>query len=89
MNVIKAKYRIKQGVQMTVSDTVLKDVMSLKPFEKAELIEKLISSLDLPDKGIDELWAKESEGRIDAYDQGRIKAVPLEDVLRKYRTNDV
>lgn len=74
---------------MTVSDTVLKDVMSLKPFEKAELIEKLISSLDLPDKGIDELWAKESEDRIDAYDQGRIKAVPLEDVLRKYRTNDV
>lgn len=74
---------------MTVSDTVLKDVMSLKPFEKAELIEKLISSLDLPDKGVDELWAKESEDRIDAYDQGRIKAVPLEDVLRKYRTNDV
>jgi len=74
---------------MTVSDTVLKDVMSLKPFEKAELIEKLISSLDLPDKGIDELWAKESEDRIDAYDQRRIKAVPLEDVLRKYRTNDV
>jgi len=67
---------------MTVSDTVLKDVMSLKPFEKAELIEKLISSLDLPDKGIDELWSKESEDRIDAYDQGRIKAVPLEDVLR-------
>jgi len=74
---------------MTVSDTVLKGVMSLKPFEKAELIEKLISSLDLPDKGIDELWAKESEDRIDAYDQGRIKAVPLEDVLRKYRTDDL
>jgi putative addiction module component (TIGR02574 family) len=74
---------------MTVSDTVLKGAMSLKPFEKAELIEKLISSLDLPDKGIDELWSKESEDRIDAYDQGRIKAVPLEDVLRKYRTNDL
>jgi len=74
---------------MTVSDTVLKDVMSLKPFEKAELIEKLISSLDLPDKGVDELWVKESEDRIDAYDQGRIIAGPLEDVLRKYRTNDV
>jgi hypothetical protein len=46
----------------------------------------LLSSLDKSDKEIDELWAKEAEDRIDAFDQGKIKVVPsLEKVLQKYR----
>lgn len=69
---------------MTTSSNILKDALMLSPFEKAQLIDKLISSLDKPDKEVDLLWAKEVEGRIDAYDQGKIKAVPLEKVLRKY-----
>lgn len=53
----------------------------LKPSEKAQLIDKLISTLDKSDKEIDELWAKEAEDRIDAYDQGKIKRISLEKVL--------
>jgi hypothetical protein len=34
---------------------------------------------------IDELWVKEAEDRIDAYEQGKIKAIALEKVLQKYR----
>ena len=30
-------------------------------------------------------WAKEVEDRIDAYDQGEIKAVTLKEVLEKYK----
>jgi hypothetical protein len=33
----------------------------------------------------DKLWAGEAEDRLDAYDQGRIKAISLESVLQKYR----
>ena len=58
---------------------------TLKPSEIAQLIDKLISSLDKSDKEIDELWAREAEDRIDAYDQGKIKAISLEKVLQKYR----
>jgi hypothetical protein len=50
-----------------------------------KLIEKLICRFDKPDKEIDELWAKEAEDRIDAYDQGKLKAISLEKVLQKYR----
>ncbi|MCF8084416.1 MAG: addiction module protein [Deltaproteobacteria bacterium] len=32
---------------------------------------------------MDELWAKEAEDRIDAYDQGKIKAISLENILEK------
>jgi hypothetical protein len=49
------------------------------------LIDNLLSCLDKPDKDIDELWAKEAEGRIDAYEKGKIKAVTLERVLKKYK----
>jgi len=70
---------------MTATDNVFKEALTLKPSEKAQLIDKLISSLDKPDREIDELWAKEAEDRIDAYDQGKLKAVSLEKVLQKYR----
>jgi len=49
------------------------------------LVEKLLHSLDEPDKEIDKLWAKKVENRIDAYTQGKIKAVSLEEVLSKYK----
>jgi hypothetical protein len=49
------------------------------------LIDELISSLDLPDKKLDALGAKEAEDRINAYEQGKIKAVTLEKVLEKYK----
>jgi len=70
---------------MTTTDNILKEALTLSPSEKAQLIDKLISTLDKSDKEIDELWAGEAENRIDAYDQGKIKAISLEKVLQKYR----
>lgn len=69
---------------MTNTESIFKEALSLSPSEKAQLIDKLISTLDRPDKEIDELWSKEAEDRIDAYDQGKIKAISLEKVLQKY-----
>jgi putative addiction module component (TIGR02574 family) len=70
---------------MTITENILEEASKLTPIEKAQLIDKLISNLDKPDKEIDELWATEAEDRLDAYDQGRIKAISLERVLQKYR----
>ena len=70
---------------MDVTNNILKEALILKPSQKAELIDKLLSAFDKPDREIDELWAKEAEDRIDAYDREKIKAVPLEKVLEKYK----
>jgi len=70
---------------MADPNEVLKEALALEPAQKAELIDKLLLSLDKPDKDIDELWAKEAESRIDAYEKGKIKAITLEEVLEKYR----
>ncbi|MBN2383493.1 addiction module protein [bacterium] len=70
---------------MPKTEDIFKEALSLSPYDKAQLIDILISTLDKSDKEIDELWSKEAEDRIDAYDQGQIKAISLEKVLQKYR----
>jgi putative addiction module component (TIGR02574 family) len=70
---------------MAASKEILKEALNLTPVEKAELIDKLLYSLDKPDKELDKLWVEEAEDRIDAYDQGKIKALTIQEVLEKYR----
>jgi putative addiction module component (TIGR02574 family) len=70
---------------MTAPNKILQEALTLKPTEKAELIDKLLFSLDNPDAEIEELWAREAESRIDAFERGEIKAVTLEKILEKYR----
>ena len=67
---------------MTIPNEILKETLTLPPSQKVELIDKLLSSLDEPDKEIEKLWAKEAESRIDAYEQGKIKAITLKEVLK-------
>ena len=63
-------------------EKLLSEALELPPVERAELIEKLLSSFEFPSrKTIDALWANEAESRIDAYDKGEIGAVPAKDVF--------
>ncbi len=78
-------YKNRKELGMDVANNILKGALTLKPSQKAKLIDRLLSDLDKPDREIDELWAKEAENRIDAYDRGNIKSVPLEKVLEKYK----
>ena len=48
-------------------------------------MDDILASLDEPDPNIDKSWAKEAEDRLAAYRRGEIKAIPLEQVLAKYR----
>jgi putative addiction module component (TIGR02574 family) len=62
-----------------------REVASLPSKEKLSLLNTLLTSLDQPDPQIDTLWKKEAESRIKAFKQGKIKAVPLQHALAKYR----
>lgn len=70
---------------MERSKEILKRALDLPASEKAELIDKLLSSLERPDHDLDELWAKEAEDRIDAYEKGELRALTIKEVLEKYR----
>jgi len=64
---------------------ILKDALGLPSIERANLIDRLLSSLDQPDEQIDHLWQKEVENRINAYQAGKIRSLTLEEVLSKYQ----
>ena len=62
-----------------------KQARNLSPSERLELVDDLLASLDDGDAKFDALWAKEAEDRLAAYRRGEIKAIPLQEVLAKYR----
>ena len=63
------------------SEQILTEAMHLPPGERAEIAERLFSSLEFSD--IDELWAIESEDRINAFESGEMAAVPSKMVFEK------
>jgi len=61
---------------------VLEEALALPPDERAELADRLLSSLDMEhQRKIDELWAVEVEDRIDAFERGEIKAVSMKEAF--------
>ncbi len=53
---------------------ILQEALSLPPDERAEVVDRLLTSLGSPpDSEIEQLWAKEAEDRLDAFEQGEIK----------------
>jgi len=70
---------------MSIPKKILDEIMALPPKGKVELVDVLLTSLDVPDQEIDRLWQDEVENRIDAYQRGEIKTLKIEEVLRKYK----
>ena len=69
------------------SAKVISDALSLSAKSRAKLAERLLESLDDPrQKEIDDLWAKEAEHRIDAYEDRRLKAIPGTEVFRRLKS---
>ena len=67
------------------TEAILEQALLLSPRDRAILAEKLLASLDQPDPAIDALWAEEVENRISAYEAGELKAIPAEEVIKKYK----
>ena len=64
------------------TENVFNQALELSPIERAELIERLLSSFDFPERGkIDSLWADEAESRIDAFERGELKSKSVKQVF--------
>ena len=69
----------------TLPPEVAEKVKSLPDVEKLTLVDELLFQLDRPDPEIDRIWADEARKRWQAYREGRIAAIPYDDVMAKYR----
>ncbi len=66
---------------------LIEQAVQLPPVERMALVEQILDSLDEPDPSMDALWAQEADDRLAAYRRGEIRAVPLSEVLAKYKTS--
>ena len=69
---------------------ILDEVLQLPADARVNLVEQLLTSLNLPTQPeIDKLWAEEAEKRIAQIDKGEIKLVPgkkvFSNIRKKYR----
>ena len=65
------------------TEELLQQAKSLPPAQQVALVEALQDELDRHDPSVDAAWGAEVRDRLAAYRQGRIKAIPLEQVLAR------
>jgi putative addiction module component (TIGR02574 family) len=71
----------------TVTDRVADVALSLPVDARLSLVEKLLTSLNLPvAEQVDRMWAEEAEHRITQLQAGKAKLVPGEVVFLKIRS---
>ncbi len=64
---------------------IVSEIDSLEDIEKLQLVDVILADLDKPDPEIDKIWAEEARHRWNDYKAGKVKAIPYEDVLSKYK----
>ncbi len=69
----------------TITAQILEQALVLPAAERANLVESLLASLDQPDERIEELWAKEAEARLAAYEAGHMEAYPVDEVFEEFK----
>lgn len=75
---------------VTANDRVIEEALSLPADVRLSLVEKLLTSLNLPiDDEIDRLWAEEAERRVSQIEEGKVKLIPGEEVFNKIRAKHV
>ncbi len=68
---------------MIKTNELISEAMSLPVEVRTLLVNKLLESLNPPNKEIDELWAKEAEKRVEDIRTGKVKTIPGEEVFKK------
>lgn len=72
-----------------LGEKLIEQALGLPANERAKFAERLLSSLDPELSEIDQLWAKEAEDRLDAYERGEIERFQPKRCSTKSRTGIV
>jgi putative addiction module component (TIGR02574 family) len=68
------------------TEKVILEALSLPPDTRALLADRLLTSLESPQREeIDKLWAEEAERRIRQIETGEVKPIPGEEVFKEIR----
>ncbi|MBI5731292.1 MAG: addiction module protein [Ignavibacteriales bacterium] len=62
------------------SKEIIRNALKLSPQEKLLIVDSILQSLDEPDKNLETIWAEESEKRLKAFREGKIKGIPYDEL---------
>lgn len=68
-----------------VAKQLVAQALVLSAKERSQIAEALLQSLNLTDSTIDQLWGKEADARLAAYQRGELEALSVQQVLAKYK----
>jgi|CXWL01.1.fsa_nt_gi putative addiction module component (TIGR02574 family) len=70
------------------SQVLLEEALKLTAYERAEVAEQLIASLDeVPDSGVEQAWQEEVQRRIQQIDRGEVELIDSDTVIAELRKN--
>jgi putative addiction module component (TIGR02574 family) len=69
----------------SITEEIANKIEKLPDAEKAMLVDMILAKLDQPDMELEKIWAEESAKRWVAYKEGRIKSIPYDEVMARYR----
>ncbi|HEV7784489.1 MAG TPA: addiction module protein [Thermoanaerobaculia bacterium] len=70
----------------TVRDRVTEDALSLPADARLRLVDRLLTSLNLPiQEDVDRAWGEEAERRVSQIESGEAKLIPGEEVFSRLR----
>jgi putative addiction module component (TIGR02574 family) len=68
------------------SQVLLEEALKLTAYERAEVAEQLIASLDeVPDTDVEQAWQEEVQRRLGQIERGEVKTIPWEEVQKRLR----
>ncbi len=70
---------------MGVIDDLISQIEKLTPSDKARLVDAILRDMVSSDPEIDKVWAKEASIRWNNYKQGKVKSIPYDEVMSKYK----
>jgi putative addiction module component (TIGR02574 family) len=63
---------------------LIAEAVKLSPAERFAVIDELLHSLDRQDPDLDRIWIEEAERRLQAYREGKVKGIPVSDVVGEF-----
>ena len=67
---------------MTVKN-IEKNILRLPPIQRIRIVENILASLDKPDPAIERAWGLESDRRLAAYKNGKVKGINAEIIKKR------
>ena len=64
---------------------IIAEINDLPVEQRAEIATQILEGLTAPDPEIQRAWAKEARRRLDEFEEGKVKAIPGDQVFEQLR----